>query len=667
MKKFDFGLDAPSGDMARDLTEGKRVHLRMGQNTRVEEGIEEARTIRFVCSTEGVKRDGNRVRNDGWDLKSFEKNPVMLWAHDYAQPPLGSWSDWKVEKEDGELALVMTAKFADYDFADTIYRLYLDGHMRAVSIGWTPLEYEEIEDEDGRRIGFDFVKNELLECSAVPIPSDPDALMRAVSRGILNAENLESIARASRIGDISRGEAYVLDHRETRQEEEEVAIKLNDKAIDWADRAIDKGDYESSEEWEFTEDDARYLLEGGGGEDWDGYAYHFLGRNEDHTFDSHEGWVYPVAKRREDGVIALYASALVVAQTEAAEAGYSDISEAAENLLHKLSLRDEEQDDEEEPESEEVEVEVEEEDVVVDVDGEVVERGAPLDLHLAYDGLSAHLHGAALPLKELWESIKAYDKDEDGSSRRVEDDAMRVVNLLEAALDICSAIVEQVGGSDEGGDEGGEVSEEEVSVEVEEAAAVAALVRWADSTKVAEQGETSSTETQEILSGIARALGAECDDEEELGDVPDAQGLSRMLRSLVGEEEDGTLVRVGKKVSKNRASKIGEATRCVMRAAEILDALLEDIGESELLTPEEVGPDVEDAEGDEDERKAEATHERDASGESLLDESLEARIERLASPTEDSSEKHRKVSAALEDLAKRLGIDLDSSYADAIL
>ena len=120
MSRFDFNLDAPSGNLVRDLESGKRVELRRGQNTRVEKAGSDERVIRFVCSTDGVKRDGNRLRNDGWDLESFSKNPVMLWSHDYSQPPVGSWQDWKVVKDGEDSSLVMTAKFADYDFADTV-------------------------------------------------------------------------------------------------------------------------------------------------------------------------------------------------------------------------------------------------------------------------------------------------------------------------------------------------------------------------------------------------------------------------------------------------------------------------------------------------------------------------------------------------------------------
>lgn len=213
------GVEAPSGDLARDLKDGKRVLLRRGQpcvEVRAAKDLGD-RVLTFVCSTDGIKRDGNRVRNEAnaWDFGNFSKNPVMLWTHDYGSPdrpplpPIGSWVDWRVERTDSGSALVMSGKFANHDFADMIYNLYLDGHMRAVSIGWTPLEYQEIV-EDGRFVGWDFTRNELLECSAVPIPADPDAIMIAAQRGLISEGNMDHFRNWTTT---SRGVAYVLDSR----------------------------------------------------------------------------------------------------------------------------------------------------------------------------------------------------------------------------------------------------------------------------------------------------------------------------------------------------------------------------------------------------------------------------------------------------------------------
>lgn len=241
------GVDAPSGDLVRDLKDGKRVLLRRGTHCTV---VREApdlgeRTLRFIASTDGIKRDGNRVRNDAgsWDFGNFSKNPVMLWTHDYGSadrppmPPIGSWVDWTVERDtNGNSSLVMSGRFATHEFADLVYNLYLEGHMRAVSIGWTPLEFEEIL-QDGKFIGWDFKRNELLECSAVPIPADPDAIMVAAQRGLIPERALSHFTNWM---SPSRGIAYVLDSRE--RPEAAGPIRTASASVDfaafWAEVAV---------------------------------------------------------------------------------------------------------------------------------------------------------------------------------------------------------------------------------------------------------------------------------------------------------------------------------------------------------------------------------------------------------------------------------------------
>ena len=681
MSRFNFNLDAPSGSLIRDLDSGKRVEVRRGQNTKVERVQADKRVIRFVCSTDGVKRDGNRLRNDGWDLESFSKNPVMLWSHDYSQPPVGSWRDWKVVKDGSESALVMTAKFADHDFADTVYNLYVDGHMRAVSIGWTPLEYEKLEDEDGNFVGFDFVKNELLECSAVPIPADPDALMQATARGLISGDQLERFALATRVGDISRGEAYVLDHRGIRQEDR-VAIVINEKAVDWAKGAIEKGDYESSEDWAWSEEDAKFLLDGEEGEDWDGYSFHFLGRDEEAEEESFEGWTFPIAKRRDDGVIVLYASALELAIETAED---ESIVAAATAALEELRARDEESDDSEEEEEEAVEgEEVVEEDPEVVVEADLA-RVDPADISMTYDSLVASIKGTNLPLMELWKSVKAHKSGEERAAEAVEADAHRVMSMLATALDLSAEMIEQVGGGAEGGGtgEGDDSSTDleatasdpvEHSIDADMQRVLEALTgagSWSapDTAGAGGQGDKSST-------GAAADAAPLSDDDMAL--------IARALGQTTGSDwtEDGES-RIGKKVSRKRTEKIADASRSVLGAHRMLEEVLEDIGGSELVTEEEVADDTGDesdvpADDSEDSRKARPAQKRQvkakvkakaepASSES--DRSLAQRIETLARSldSESAEESQAKIDKALRSLAEKLDIDIDSNYLDEIL
>jgi len=49
---------------------------------------DEERIIEFTNSTPTQDRYHDTIDQNGWQLENFRKNPVVLWAHDYSQPPV---------------------------------------------------------------------------------------------------------------------------------------------------------------------------------------------------------------------------------------------------------------------------------------------------------------------------------------------------------------------------------------------------------------------------------------------------------------------------------------------------------------------------------------------------------------------------------------------------
>jgi hypothetical protein len=150
-------------------------------NTQLRSLDESARTIDFVSSTETADRYGDVIRVNGWQLGNFQKNPVFLFSHRSEDPPIGKVL--QTTKEMGaQPALVQKVQFATkdvYPFADTIFKLYQSGFMRAVSVGFMPKEYQPIiepDDQGGRFLGYEFLEQELFELSGVPVPANPEAL-----------------------------------------------------------------------------------------------------------------------------------------------------------------------------------------------------------------------------------------------------------------------------------------------------------------------------------------------------------------------------------------------------------------------------------------------------------------------------------------------------------
>lgn len=166
-----------------------------------------ARCITYIFSDESVARDGHTISTEGWQLENFKANPVFLWCHDSHSPPIGKVID--VQSRGGQL--VGTVQYADeetYEFADTIYRLTVGGYLNAVSVSWDPVDWKWSKDK-ARPGGIDFISQELLEVSAVPVPALPSALATARAAGI----NTEPLYRwAEKI--LDTGEMILMPRRE---------------------------------------------------------------------------------------------------------------------------------------------------------------------------------------------------------------------------------------------------------------------------------------------------------------------------------------------------------------------------------------------------------------------------------------------------------------------
>ncbi len=152
-----------------------------------------SRSFWAVASTEEADRDGDVIMARGWDLENFRKNPVVLFAHKYDSPPIAKVLETRI----GQGKLMFRLQFAtrsEYPFADTIYKLYRGGYLRSFSVGFIPKDWEEIR---GAAKGRLFKRQELVEISAVPIPTNPKALAEARRSGLINSRELKSLKNYS--------------------------------------------------------------------------------------------------------------------------------------------------------------------------------------------------------------------------------------------------------------------------------------------------------------------------------------------------------------------------------------------------------------------------------------------------------------------------------------
>ncbi len=171
-----------------DKLKGLRLRKHFVDTEIKQQGDEAERLLKFTISTGSVDRMLDTISPKGWSLKHYKKNPVVLFAHDSNQPPIGIAPNIGIEDD----ALKATAKFVERDinpFADMIYRMCQEGYLRATSVGFDPIDWEWADPEDEKRNrggwqGMDFKKQELLEFSVVPVPANPECLIEARTKGI---------------------------------------------------------------------------------------------------------------------------------------------------------------------------------------------------------------------------------------------------------------------------------------------------------------------------------------------------------------------------------------------------------------------------------------------------------------------------------------------------
>ena len=188
----------PDGLKKNDLEKNGREQGDPGNN-RVSSVMHDARSshgrnsLTLQASIESEDRAGDVIRAEGWELDNYRLNPVILWAHRHDLLPVGKSVDVWVENG----ALMATVEFAPTEFAQQVRRMFEEGFLRGVSVGFRALKTSP-RPGNGRR-GTVFERQELLEISAAPVPMHPFALAagraRASAVGSIDLAAVESEQR----------------------------------------------------------------------------------------------------------------------------------------------------------------------------------------------------------------------------------------------------------------------------------------------------------------------------------------------------------------------------------------------------------------------------------------------------------------------------------------
>lgn len=152
--------------------------------------------VEVVMSTAALARDGHVLVPQGCLLDEYRANPIILWSHDPDQP-VGNAENIAVAG-DKITARIRFAPAGASAKADEVRRLVKGGVVRAVSVGFDPIEMKPLDPKKpygGQRI----TAWTLLECSFVSVPADVGAVVTARSKRtgkVLNAANVEALKNA---------------------------------------------------------------------------------------------------------------------------------------------------------------------------------------------------------------------------------------------------------------------------------------------------------------------------------------------------------------------------------------------------------------------------------------------------------------------------------------
>lgn len=125
-----------------------------------------------------VDRDQEIVNIDGMDISAYQRNPVLLWNHDWSCV-VGKVIS--INKDGNGLfvkAEMQRLTGREADFENVLY-----GNVKSFSIGFIPHEYQYLED------AVEITQSEMIELSIAPVQSNRSALFQVIGTKSLDVDN----------------------------------------------------------------------------------------------------------------------------------------------------------------------------------------------------------------------------------------------------------------------------------------------------------------------------------------------------------------------------------------------------------------------------------------------------------------------------------------------
>jgi len=197
--------------------------------------------MNFVLSDETPDRLGEVLSAKGWDLANFKRNPIALFSH-RADFPIGRWKNLRVE--DGRLkGSLEMAPAGTSDRIDEVRKLVEAGILKAVSVGFKSHKKEVMDEKSDPYFGpFRYLSQELVECSLVSVPANPNALAIAKSLNISPAVIDVVFAGSGKRGDGVRRRELPGGSAKSHSKKRSATMSLAQRITDLQTRIVEKND-----------------------------------------------------------------------------------------------------------------------------------------------------------------------------------------------------------------------------------------------------------------------------------------------------------------------------------------------------------------------------------------------------------------------------------------
>lgn len=167
--------------------------------------------VRYVASDETMDCYNEIVRASGWQFTHFAKNAPFVDSHDYSSITklLGQVVDFRVVGNALEEDVMYSREPGT--LAEWAFKMVRDGFLRAVSVGFVPVQMcskwdadktafvDQINQlaltgADAARLSCVYIRQEQLELSQCVIGANPNALAKAYKGGTLTEEDIDKFS-----------------------------------------------------------------------------------------------------------------------------------------------------------------------------------------------------------------------------------------------------------------------------------------------------------------------------------------------------------------------------------------------------------------------------------------------------------------------------------------